>query len=256
MMKYNNYLDKERNTGEYIDNVIHKLEEKDKKYIPVIESKLKKRIVEIPKAVYSASGIKVFGKRIKSLIFTTDLAIIKNNNADGVIAVYPFTPQISISHAVISVSSTPVFCGVGGGVTSGQRSIDIAMSCELNGAYGVVLNAPATNALLMEMRKRLDIPIIVTIVSEKEDFEKRIKSGAAIFNVSGGSRTASIVRKIREHHPYFPIIATGGNTDETIKETIEAGANVISYTPPTTPEIFADIMTRYRDNMEKSGRTM
>lgn len=253
-MKYSDYMDKERNTGEYIDNVIHSLEQKDKKYIPVIESKLKKRIVEIPKAVYEASGIKVFGKRIKSLIFSSDLAIIKNNNADGVIAVYPFTPQLAISHAIISVSTTPVFCGVGGGVTSGQRSLDIAMSCELNGAYGVVLNSPATNSLLMEMRKRLDIPIVVTIVSEKEDFEKRIKSGAAIFNVSGGSKTASIVRKIRENHPYFPIIATGGNTDESIRETIQAGANVISYTPPTSAEIFAGIMKSYRENMEKEDR--
>ncbi len=246
-MNYKEYYSTEgKDNGDYRGNVIHKLEQKDKKYIPVIESKLKKRIVEMPEAVYSASGIKIFGKRIKSLLFSTDLAIIKNNNADGIIAVYPFTPQISISHAVISTSSTPVFCGVGGGVTSGQRSIDIAMSCELNGAYGVVLNAPATNALLMEMRKRLDIPIVVTIVSEKEDFEKRIKSGAAIFNVSGGAQTVDIVRKIRQNHPYFPIIATGGNTNESIRATIEAGANVISYTPPTTAEIFADIMGGYR----------
>ena len=240
---------KEKNLDEYKGNVIHKLEKRDKKYTPVIESKLKKRIVEMPSAVYSASGINIFGKRIKSLLFSTDLSIIKNNNADGIIAVYPFTPQISISHAIISASATPVFCGVGGGVTSGQRSIDIAMSCELNGAYGVVLNAPATNALLMEMRKRLDIPIVVTIISEKEDFEKRIKSGAAIFNVSGGVNTAKIVRKIRENHPYFPIIATGGNTEESILETIEAGANVISYTPPSTAEIFAQIMKNYRDTM-------
>ena len=243
------YENKEKNLDEYKGNVIHKLEKRDKKYTPVIESKLKKRIVEMPSAVYAASGINIFGKRIKSLLFSTDLSIIKNNNADGFIAVYPFTPQISISHAIISASSTPVFCGVGGGVTSGQRSIDIAMSCELNGAYGVVLNAPATNALLMEMRKRLDIPIVVTIISEKEDFEKRIKSGAAIFNVSGGAKTASIVRKIRENHPYFPIIATGGNTEESILATIEAGANVISYTPPSTAEIFAQIMKNYRDTM-------
>ncbi len=47
----------------------------------------------MPEEIYNASGINIFGKRLKSLVFSTDLAIIKNNNADGVIAVYPFTPS-------------------------------------------------------------------------------------------------------------------------------------------------------------------
>ncbi|NLA14567.1 MAG: hydrolase, partial [Tissierellia bacterium] len=82
----------------------------------------------MPQEIYNASGIKIFGKRIKSLIYTTDLAIIKNNNADGVIAVYPFTPQLAINQAIIDISPTPVFVGVGGGTTTGQRSIDIALN--------------------------------------------------------------------------------------------------------------------------------
>ena len=138
---------------------------KDKKIVPVIESKLRKKIVEVPKEIYQATGINIFGKRIKSLIFSTDVAIIKNSNADGVIAVYPFTPQLSITQAIIEVSPSPVFCGVGGGITTGQRSIDIALHAELNGAFGVVLNAPAPNALIMEMKKRIDIPIVITVVS-------------------------------------------------------------------------------------------
>ncbi|MDI9496265.1 MAG: hydrolase [Bacillota bacterium] len=200
----------------------------------------------MPQEIYNASGIKVFGKRIKSLIYTTDLAIIKNNNADGVIAVYPFTPQIAINQAIIELSSTPVFVGVGGGTTSGQRSVDIALNAELTGAYGVVLNAPTKNELISEMKKRLDIPIIITIVSEKEDFESRIKAGASIFNVSGGANTPGIVRQIRERHPYFPIIATGGPTPESILETIKAGANTITYTPPAIGDIFSEMMEVYR----------
>jgi hypothetical protein len=174
------------------------------------------------------------------------LAIIKNNNADGVIAVYPFTPQIAINQAIIELSSTPVFVGVGGGTTSGQRSVDIALNAELTGAYGVVLNAPTKNELISEMKKRLDIPIIITIVSEKEDFESRIKAGASIFNVSGGANTPGIVRQIRERHPYFPIIATGGPTPESILETIKAGANTITYTPPAIGDIFSEMMEVYR----------
>ncbi|MBP7221885.1 MAG: hydrolase [Sedimentibacter sp.] len=212
----------------------------------------------MPQEIYNASGIKVFGKRIKSLIYTTDLAIIKNNNADGVIAVYPFTPQIAINQAIIELSSTPVFVGVGGGTTTGQRSIDIALNAELTGAYGVVLNAPTKNELISEMKERLDIPIIITIVSEKEDFESRINAGISIFNVSGGANTARIVRQIREKHPNFPIIATGGPTPDTILETIQAGANTITYTPPSIGDIFSEMMEVYRhriiDELDKKNK--
>lgn len=217
--------------------------------VPVIESALRKKPVKMPEEIYQASGISIFGKRLKSLVFTTDLAIIKNNNADGVIAVYPFTPQIAINQAIIEISPTPVFCGVGGGITSGQRSIDIAINAELTGAYGVVLNAPTPNELISEMKLRLDMPIVITVVSEKEDVEARIKAGVSILNVSGGANTTQIVRNIRMKFPEFPIIATGGPTPDSILRTIEAGANMITYTPPTTGELFSVIMDAYREKL-------
>jgi len=55
------------------------------------------------------------------------------------------------------------------------------------------------------------------------------------------------VRKIREGFPDVPIIASGGKTNETISRTIEAGANAITYTPPSTQELFKQIMAGYRD---------
>ena len=223
---------------------------KDKKFVPVIDSKLRKKIVEVPKEIYQASGINIFAKRIKSLMFSTDVALIKNSNADGVIAVYPFTPQLSITQAIIEVSPSPVFCGVGGGLTTGQRSIDVALHAELNGAFGVVLNAPTPNALIMEMKKRIDIPIVITVVSEKEDIAARIKAGVSIFNVSGGAKTTSIVSKIRDEFPEMPIIATGGPTPESILETINAGANAITYTPPSSGELFSQIMENYRGGLK------
>ncbi|EQC78723.1 hypothetical protein HSIEG1_61 [Enterococcus sp. HSIEG1] len=48
----------------------------------------------------------------------------------------------------------------------------------------------------------------------------------------------------------MPIIATGGPTDESILETIEAGANAITYTPPSNGELFSKKMQHYRE-MEK-----
>lgn len=59
-------------------------------------------------------GVLINGKRIKSLVFSTDVAVIANCNADAVIAVYPFTPTIQITQAIISVAQRPVFVGVGG----------------------------------------------------------------------------------------------------------------------------------------------
>lgn len=233
----------------FFDNVNHRIENLGGKDIPVIESKLRKRTVVVPSIIHRATGIKIFGKRMKAIIFSTDLAIINNTNADAVIAVYPFTPTLAISKAIIENSPMPVFCGVGGGLTSGQRSLDIAFHAELSGAYGVVMNAPATNELISQMCSRIDIPVVITVVSEKEDFEGRIRAGAGIFNVSGGADTAKIVRKIRSLHSTFPIIATGGPTEESILETIEAGANAITYTPPTTAQLFGEVMKNYRTQL-------
>ena len=46
------------------------------------------------------------------------------------------------------------------------------------------------------------------------------------------------VRDFREKYPDVPIIATGGPTDETILAAINAGANAISWTPPSNGELF------------------
>ena len=221
--------------------------EQPKKYIPYIESKLRHNILEMPKEILKASGIVIYGRHIKSLVFTTDLAIIKNCDADAVFAVYPFTPQQSISDAIIKASYLPVFCGVGGGTTQGARAISIAKEVERHGAMGVVLNAPVTNENLAGVAESVDIPVVITVTSEKTDIAARLEAGAAILNVAAAERTPEVVRKIRQDFPGVPIIASGGGTPETILETIEAGANAITYTPPTAQELFKRMMSRYRD---------
>lgn len=219
------------------------------KYVPDVKSLLRTRIIEVPQVIYKASGIKILGTRIKSLLFSTDVAIIKNSNANSIIAVYPFTPQLSITQSILEVAPVPVFVGVGGGLTTGKRSIGIALQAELMGAYGVVVNAPTKNDVIEEMYDTIDIPIISTIASLNDDYKGKLQAGVRILNVSGGPNTAKIVKHLRaEYGKELPIIATGGPTDETILETIEAGANAITYTPPTSSEIFAGIMDRYRNN--------
>jgi hypothetical protein len=40
-----------------------------------------------------------------------------------------------------------------------------------------------------------------------------------------------------------------GKADETIQLAIESGANAISYTPPTSAELFKEIMNKYRSEL-------
>lgn len=214
--------------------------------IPEYNGNLRKHIIKVPEAIEEASGIRVFGRLLKSFVFTTDVAIIRNCNADAVIAVYPFTPQPIITHSIITATDKPVFSGVGGGTTRGPRVIGLAVDAEQLGAMGVVVNSPTKNKVVKGMKMCLEIPIIITIVDEHEDIQARLDNGAAILNVSAASKTPQVVRQIREQFPDVPIMATGGPTNETVRETIEAGANAITFTPPTTAELFKSIMDGYR----------
>lgn len=219
---------------------------------PIIRTELRSHTIMLPEVFRKASGIIINGKRIKSLVFSTDVAVIANINGDAVIAVYPFTPTLQITNAILDVAQRPVFVGVGGGTTSGPRVREIALDAELHGAMAIVLNAPTKTEFVKGLSTIIDIPIVLTIVSLDEDLEERmLHSGARIVNVSGGKNTVTIVKELRKIDKYFPIIATGGPTDKTILEVIEAGANAVTYTPATNGEIFKDMMEVYRENCKK-----
>ncbi len=202
--------------------------------------------IDVPEIIYTCRGLKIFGRRIKSIVFSTDVSIIRNCNADAVIAVYPFTPQPVITQAVMIAADCPVFVGVGGGLTKGERVINLARHAEYQGATGVVLNAPTSNDSIREIAKIIDLPIVITVVKE-DDIQERLDAGAQILNISAAAKTPELVAKIRKEFPDVPIMATGGPTEETIKATIEAGADAITWTPPTNGEVFRDIMEAYRN---------
>lgn len=220
--------------------------EKVKKYVPEYRGQLRDHCIEIPRCITQASGIRIFGRRIKSLVFTTDIAIIRNINADAVIAVYPFTPQPAITHAILTGADMPVFSGVGGGITSGARVVSLAMDAEALGATGVVVNAPTSNDSIRRLKEVIDIPVVVTVARMDTDIGARLEAGADILNVSSAQNTPELVARIRRDFPKVPIIATGGPTEESIRQTIAAGANAITYTPPTCAELFKELMIRYR----------
>ena len=149
----------------------------------------------------------------------------------------------------MTAADVPVFVGVGGGLTQGHRVINLALHAEFQGALGVVVNAPTKNEIIEELKKSIDIPVVVTIASDNDDIDARISAGADIFNVSAAAKTPEIVARIKTKHPDFPIIATGGQTGETISATIRAGANAITWTPPSNAEVFKDIMSAYRQGL-------
>lgn len=213
-----------------------------------IEGALRKFALRVPECIQECSGILLFGKRIRSLVFSTDVCIIRNVNADAVIAVYPFTPQPIITQSLLMAADIPVFAGVGGGLTKGQRVVHLASYAEMQGACGVVVNAPTTNDVVKTLVQTVDIPVVVTVVRPDEDIAARMEAGTTIFNVSAAAQTPEIVADIRRQFPTVPIIATGGSSDESIRRTIAAGANAITWTPPSNGEIFKDIMQAYREN--------
>ena len=76
---------------------------------------------------------------------------------------------------------------------------------------------------------------------------KALNHDDAEYQVSLDSVNLELVRSIRGSFPDVPIIATGGSTPDTILATIDAGANAITYTPPSTQELFHAMMAKYRD---------
>ena len=62
--------------------------------IPEYRGTLRSHLLDIPRVINQCSGIRIFGRKIRSLVFSTDVAIIKNVNADAIIAVYPFSPRL------------------------------------------------------------------------------------------------------------------------------------------------------------------
>lgn len=224
------------------------MEEKERKTsAPKINTRLRHNILEMPPCIRTASGIVIYGRRIKSIVFTTDLAIIRNCDADAVFAVYPFTPQQVISDAIIKASYIPVFCGVGGGTTKGLRTVAIAKDVESQGAMGVVLNGQVSNLNLSAVAMTVDIPVIITVTKKDTDIQARLDAGTTILNVACAQDTPEVVADIRRKFPDVPIIASGGKSEESIMKTIDAGANAITYTPPSTQDLFKEMMSKYRE---------
>jgi CheY-like chemotaxis protein len=201
----------------------------------------------VPAVIRTAPGVFAQGRRIRSLVFSTDLAVICHCDADAVLAVYPFTCQPAITQALVAASQRPVLNGVGGSITHGERCIEVALHSEMQGVAGVVVNTSIPIDTVEALAERLNVPVVVTVCADDAVAAWQIEAGATMVNVAAGARTAEVVSSLRRRYGDLPIIATGGRTDESIARTIEAGADAISWTPP-------DIRVLERAVMEKARR--
>lgn len=196
-------------------------------------------------------GVSFKETAVKSILFSTDLALIENNDCDAVLAVYPFPPSAKIMKALIDFSEKPVICGIGGGLTQGKVALDMAIEAEKLGAAAVIVNQPFKNRDLIKIREAIRIPIVSSISTLDFDFEERIKAGVDIFHITGGANTGAIIEHITTHYPHHPMIATGGKTLVNIESVINSGAHAIVLTPPSNADLFKSIMAGYREGIHK-----
>lgn len=212
----------------------------------IVEGRPTSLAVRVPEAATRCPGITVKGNNLKTFAYTTDVAIARNCNADAFFAVYPFTGEPIITQALMSVAQKPLFVGVGGGTTTGQRVVELAMVAEMQGVAGVVINAPAPAETIGRVMAAVDIPVVATVLADDELTAEKVLAGAAILNVAAGGRTADVVASIRAHYPDMPVLASGGSTEESMMATIAAGADALTWTPPSSQQIQAQMMARYR----------
>ncbi|MDF7641481.1 dioxygenase [Bifidobacterium sp. ESL0784] len=224
-----------------------------------IENPLSSPEARIPVEMEDASGILLQGKRLRSFAYTTDAAVIHNTNADAILAVYPFTGQPVINQAILSVAQAPVFVGVGGGTTSGPRVAELAVFAEMQGVAGVVVNAPIDADMVNKVASIVHIPVVATVLDDDETVDRKIEAGARIINVAAGRNTPEIVARIKERYPNIPLIASSGGDPGSVRATINAGANALTWTPPSAQMLQKAMMDDYRHGRPAhhgSGATM
>ena len=203
-------------------------------------------MLSLPAALREAPGLQVQGRTIRSLVFSTDLAVICHCDADAVLAVYPFTCQPAITQALVVASQRPVFNGVGGSITQGERCVEAALHSEMCGVASVVVNASIPVDTVAALVQRVGTPVTVTACASEGAIREQIAAGAGIVNVAAGPDTPRVVRALRRAYPDLPIIATAGNTDEAIARTLDAGADALTWTPPAIRDLERTVMEKAR----------
>ena len=131
---------------------------------------------------------------------------------------------------------------------------DLADQCEVQLSYAIGLAEPMSVRIETFGTEKVDKNTLNRAIRNSVDMRpaasdvcRRLEARASILNIACGLRTPDVVRKIRAAYPNVPLIASGGKSNDSICKTIAAGANAITYTPPSTQELFKQIMVAYRE---------
>ena len=73
----------------------------------------------------------------------------------------------------------------------------------------------------------IDIPVIATVVRCDAVAHAKVKAGAKILNVAAGKDTPAVLSELREIYPNLPLIASGGRSSLSVRETVQAGDAVL-----------------------------
>ena len=135
-------------------------------------------VLAVPEVMRTAPGIAIQGRKIRSLVFSTDLAVICHCDADAVLAVYPFTCQPAITQALVAASQRPVFNGVGGSITQGERCVEAALHSEMSGVAAVVVNTSIPVESISALVEKVAVPVCVTACTADDVVRRQIAAGA------------------------------------------------------------------------------
>lgn len=137
--------------------------------------------ISVPEVSGACSGIFLKGRLVNSILFSTDMAIIENCNADAILAVYLFSPSAAIIRDIVRFARTPVICGIGGGLTKGSKSLEMVLHVEDCGASGLIVNQPFSEKDIELIKKRIQIPFIVTVANQAINLKNKIDAGVDIY---------------------------------------------------------------------------
>lgn len=137
-------------------------------------------VLSVPEVMRTAPGIAIQGRKIRSLVFSTDLAVICHCDADAVLAGVPLHLPAWHHPGARGRVPAPVFNGVGGSITQGERCVEAALHSEMSGVAAVVVNTSIPVESISALVEKVAVPVCVTACAADDVVQpSRIAAGAS-----------------------------------------------------------------------------
>ena len=115
--------------------------------------------LRVPDEIEEATRFSLFGRRIRSMLYSTDVAVIRNANADAVFAVYPFTAPAGHHPGAPHGRRVPRVRGRRRRHDAGQALRPARRGPpRCRARRGVIVNSPASAEMVSQIVGIVDIP--------------------------------------------------------------------------------------------------